>query len=251
MKLLTGFFMAWSNYLALPCPYRKWDDNVKGLMVALLPSIGAIIGALWMLLLAVIINIDMPVIFAAFLMMLYPYRVSGFFHLDGFMDCTDAIMSRRPLEERQRILKDSRVGAFAVISLVMLVLCMYTAFVSGGLYANSWSFFIIPIASRGMAAVCVMSLKPIGHSQFAGEYQKDKKITEKIYVIIQMTVFLAIAIMLTEEVMEILMVFGTTAIAGVLTSVYGKLQLGGYSGDIAGMSIVVSELAAVVLLIFI
>ena len=34
------------------------------------------------------------------------------------MDCNDAIMSRRPLEERQRILKDSTVGAFAVVTVV-------------------------------------------------------------------------------------------------------------------------------------
>ncbi|HKK96135.1 MAG TPA: adenosylcobinamide-GDP ribazoletransferase [Anaerovoracaceae bacterium] len=251
MKIVTGFFMAWSNFLALPCPYKKWDENSRGVMIALLPSIGAVIGAVWMLLLAIIINIDMPVIFAAFLMMLYPYRVSGFFHLDGFMDCTDAIMSRRPLEDRQRILKDSSVGAFAVIALVMLVLCMYTAMMSGAVFANKWSFFIIPIASRSIASFSVMSFKPIGHSQFAGDYQMGKSIIEKVLTLIQTLIFLTLAILITSEVFEVLAVFAVAYIAGFLTSIYGKNQLGGYSGDIAGMSIVVSELAAVILLIFI
>jgi len=251
MKIVTGFFMAWSNFLALPCPYKKWDEEARGIMLAFLPSIGAVIGAIWMILLAVIINIDMPILFAAFLMMLYPYRVSGFFHLDGFMDCTDAIMSRRPLEDRQRILKDSRVGAFAVIALVMLVLCMFTAMVSGAVFANKWSFFIIPIASRTMASLCVMSFKPIGHSQFAGNYQMEKRTSEKLLAIIQVAIFLSIALIFTTEVFEVIMVSAMALVAGLLTSIYGKIQLGGYSGDIAGMSIVVSELAAVILLIFI
>lgn len=34
------------------------------------------------------------------------------------MDCCDAILSRRDLRERQRILKDSTCGAFRVIALV-------------------------------------------------------------------------------------------------------------------------------------
>ncbi|MBK5253864.1 MAG: adenosylcobinamide-GDP ribazoletransferase [Peptostreptococcaceae bacterium] len=251
MKVLTGFFMAWSNFLALPCPYKKWDEKQKGTMIAFLPSIGIVVGLLWMLLFYVLVNINMPILFAAFLMTLYPYRVSGFFHLDGFMDCTDAIMSRRPLEDRQRILKDSRVGAFAVIAVIMLILGMYSAFVSGGLYADSLAFLVIPVISRGTAALSVMSFKPIGHSQYAGEYQEDKKIGEKVLVAIQMMVVMVIATFFTTNVMEIWVIFATVSIVGVFTCLYGKIQLGGFSGDIAGMGLVVSELAGIITLIFI
>ena len=38
------------------------------------------------------------------------------------MDVCDAVMSRRDLEIRQKILKDSRVGAFAVICICILML---------------------------------------------------------------------------------------------------------------------------------
>ena len=62
-------------------------------------------------------------------------------HMDGFMDVNDAIMSRRPLEDRLRILKDSTVGAFAVITVMFLVLAMYVA---------SFSFFIKPMEISGL-----------------------------------------------------------------------------------------------------
>ena len=41
--------------------------------------------------------------------------------MDGFMDTSDALSSYRTKEERLRILKDPHIGAFAVISLLMLV----------------------------------------------------------------------------------------------------------------------------------
>ena len=44
------------------------------------------------------------------------------FHIDGFMDTMDAFHSYKPREEKLTILKDSHMGAFAVI---MLAACSY------------------------------------------------------------------------------------------------------------------------------
>ena len=58
----------------------------------------------------------------------WPWLATGFLHLDGFMDSCDAILSRRDLEERRRILKDPHTGSFAVISLVILTILSLGAF---------------------------------------------------------------------------------------------------------------------------
>mgnify|MGYP003379827227 CR=1 FL=1 len=39
MKLLTGFLMAWGNFIILPCPKKKWDDDLKNYMLGFLPTI--------------------------------------------------------------------------------------------------------------------------------------------------------------------------------------------------------------------
>ena len=130
MKLITGFFMAWGNFLTLPCPLKRWDNDLKNYMLGFLPSVGLIIGLIWAgvsLLLAVL---PIPFLVTAFLLTMVPFVLSGFLHLDGFMDCCDAILSRRPLEERQRILKDSHTGAFAVISVVFLLMGFHAFFSS-------------------------------------------------------------------------------------------------------------------------
>ena len=46
-----------------------------------------------------------------------PLLITGGFHVDGFMDTMDAVHSYQPKEKKLEILKDSHIGAFAVIML--------------------------------------------------------------------------------------------------------------------------------------
>ena len=132
MKLLTGFWMAWGNFLALPCPCKKWDNDMKNAMLGFLPLTGLIIGAVWAGLCVLFVMLGLPYLVISFLVTFSLFALYGFIHLDGFMDCCDAIMSRRPVEEKQKILKDSHCGAFAVISLAFMLLAYY-AFISTAL----------------------------------------------------------------------------------------------------------------------
>ena len=104
MKTVTGFFMAWGNFCAIPCPCKKWDEKARTHMLVMFPIIGLMMGLLWSALFWAVLFLELPVPVSAALLTAYPFVVSGFIHLDGFMDCNDAILSRRPLEERQRIM---------------------------------------------------------------------------------------------------------------------------------------------------
>ena len=102
---------------------------------------------------------------------LLPYLLTGGIHLDGYMDCCDAIFSRRPLEKKREILKDSHVGSFAVIALAMLFLLSFAAFASKDFY-QYWPLIIICTVSRACSAIGVSTLRPMGHSEYAGSFQK-------------------------------------------------------------------------------
>ena len=105
-QYLTSFFMAWGNFCALPCPCKRWDTNATPLMLGFLPSVGVIIGAIWAILYFAAVYFGLPYLVVAFLVTFLPFALCGFLHMDGFMDCCDAILSRRDLETRQKILKD-------------------------------------------------------------------------------------------------------------------------------------------------
>ena len=155
---IYGFFMAWGMFLTIPCPKKIWRERARRKMLACLPLIGLIVGGIWAL--CAWLGSFLPQPLAALLCAAAPWLITGFMHLDGYMDVCDAVLSRRDLETRQRILKDSHCGAFAVICLMLLTLCQWAVFLSAealplwpltvcGLSVLLWDSFA-PLA----AAVC-------------------------------------------------------------------------------------------------
>jgi adenosylcobinamide-GDP ribazoletransferase len=53
--------------------------------------------------------------------------ITGMLHLDGFVDCCDALLGARPVERRLEILKDSRVGAYGAIGVALLLITRFAA----------------------------------------------------------------------------------------------------------------------------
>lgn len=131
MKLfIYGFFMAWGMFLAIPCPFRRWDEAARGRMLGFLPLIGLIVGAIWAAVARLCTALNLPSAVRALILCAFPWLVTGFLHLDGFMDVCDAVLSRCDLETRQRILKDSHCGSFAVICMILLAAAQWSLFFS-------------------------------------------------------------------------------------------------------------------------
>ena len=238
--------MSWGMFCAIPCPLKIWDENAKLQSVVMLPFLGAVIGAVWAVVALVLKLISAPVLLTAAIVTVIPYLLSGFIHLDGFMDCCDAILSRRDLAERQRILKDSHTGAFAVICVVIVFLVGFGTFASFG-ENNVWKLVFLAGASRCASAVSVLSFKPIGHSGYAKAFNSDHTGCK----IAAWCVFLVFAVLP-------IILFGVSGIyalcaqlAAFLTILYGRAQLGGMSGDISGYGITVGELVGAVALVLI
>ena len=289
MKLLTGFLMTWGNFCSLPCPVKRWDDNCKSLMLGFLPTIGLVIGLLWAGIYVGLVYLSFPFLVVSFILAFLPFSLCGFMHMDGFMDCSDAIMSRRPLEERQRILKDTHTGAFAVISAVFMILG-YFAFIStaASMGMDFVNIVIITVLSRSIAGLEVLLSRPLGTSQYAaladisvseadetGETsaadeadvteetdmteeaaetkQKPTAATKKqgiILLIIQLIIYTASGFLASTFYPSTALVYGAVVIGTFIAITYAKKQLGGMSGDIAGYGIVWGEFCGVAMLVF-
>ena len=250
MKYITAFFMAWGNFCTLPCPLKLWDGKYKRIMLGFLPSVGLVIGLVWAAVLFLLVWLGLPFLLVGFAVTFIPFALCGFMHLDGFMDCSDAILSRRPLEDRQRILKDSHTGAFAVVSVVFLLLafysCISTAITTGIDFVN---LALIAIISRSVSGLEVLMSRPMGTSQYASSDQEESAKKEGIMLVfIQLLIFLILGFWCSSYYTGTAIVCGAVAIVTVIAASYGKKQLGGMSGDIAGYSIVWGELAGVLCL---
>ena len=180
-KYITGFFMTWGNFFSIPCPCKRWDSKYTSLMLGFLPLIGLLIGIIWAVLYYALVTLGFPFLVVAFFVTLIPLILCGFMHMDGFMDVSDAIMSRRDLAERQRILKDSNTGAFAVISVIFMILgyfCFLSTAISSGVdFAN---MIMIVVVSRAVAALHVLICKPMQTSQYTVMQEEVAEAVESI-----------------------------------------------------------------------
>ena len=157
-EYLHGFIMCQSMFCAIPCPVQLWDENARDRMLPMLPIVGLEIGALWALLGWITGQLGLPALVRGLILGVYPYLATGFLHLDGYMDVTDAVKSCRDLAKRREILKDSHVGSFAVIGLCLLVLAQVALFASVPVGQSSRILLFIPAVSRCGSALAVTGL---------------------------------------------------------------------------------------------
>lgn len=162
--------MAWGNFTAVPCPYKKWHEESRRAMLIMLPLVGFLAGIIVDAVWALVSCLDLPQLLTGAVVTVLCFIVVGFIHLDGFMDCSDAILSRRPeLEERQRILKDSSTGAFAVISLVLMMivfLASVTVLTQEFSLVRAGALPVIFAASRAVSAGYVLKYPAMKMSQY-------------------------------------------------------------------------------------
>lgn len=245
-RFLTAFSMAWSMFSAIPCPFRRWEDSLRPLMLVCFPQIGLLIGVLWMAAAQLAIPSGKVGLFGAALLAMLPLLLTGFLHLDGFMDCCDAIFSRRNLSERQRILKDSHVGAFAVICLVILLLLETGLFSTADLSRRGVLLCFLPWAARCPAAVAVMVLRPMDTSSYAGSFQNE--IRRQYPTAVVCLTLAAVGLPLIRGVPGLCA--GAAAAGSAAAVRYGVRQLGGMSGDISGFAVTLGEFCGLLALTF-
>lgn len=246
-KHITAFFMAWGMFCAIPCPYRKWDESARGWMLVYLPVVGLLIGGIWALLMWGLCALGFTGALAAAVLTAAPYLLTGFIHLDGFMDCCDAILSRRELAERQRILKDSHVGSFAVICVALLFLGGFAAFRDMD-FAASWpAFVLIPAVTRCNAVLAVQRIAPMHTSQYAGGFEEKKTRAQRAVILLELALLLVAACCLAAYGRVAAM--AAALLAGIVCQSCcrgASKNLGGMSGDVSGFSITLGELTGVV-----
>ena len=238
-KYLHAFAMCQSMFCSIPFPGNIWDEEARGKMLLFLPIVGLEIGAIWAALAWLCRVLNLPALVTGLILCAYPYIVTGFIHLDGYMDVTDAVKSWRDLERRREILKDSHVGSFAVIGIVLLMLAQFVCMASAPVDANYLILIFIPAVGRCGSALAVTALKPMSTSQYA---QQKKPKSHIVVLAVMACIFVALGFLLCGK-------YGF-AIVGCIVGYTLALQrayksLDGMNGDVAGYALTIGELCAV------
>lgn len=248
MKLLKAIAFAFAQYSRIPMPRFEWKEDDMRYSIAAFPLVGAVIGALFYALYRTCEYFALPDTAAALLLTAVPLIITGGFHVDGFMDVSDALSSYKTREEKLAILKDPHIGAFAVIRLAICGLIYIASLIivlgsdaAPGLIPGIAAGFML---SRCLSAQSVLSFKSAKKEGMlyyeATAAAGGRKVNIFIVSLLAAASVFAIGFFAWQA--------GSLLVIGALFSfVWYKhvsyKELGGITGDTAGYFVVVCETA--------
>ncbi|MBM7649550.1 adenosylcobinamide-GDP ribazoletransferase [Bacillus ectoiniformans] len=113
----------------------------------------------------------------AFVLWLLPILMTGGLHLDGWMDASDAFFSYRDRERRLEIMQDPRIGAFGVLSVIILLAARYVfiyEIVSFGESSLALLIMAIPFLSQMVMGILLNGLPSAKKNGLAHFFQKGR-----------------------------------------------------------------------------
>lgn len=240
MRIIKSFFIAFSMYSKIPMPQFQWKDEDMRYALCFFPWVGAVIGVLWYLWQWLCDRFTVGTLCYAAVGAAIPLLVTGGFHVDGFLDTCDALHSYQSRERKLEILKDSHIGAFAVIMLALYGLIFLGGFSEitecRALTVAGAGCFLSRVLS-GIAVVGFPSAKQEGTLYLFADKAHKKVVKTALYG----QGILCIGFMLWTS----FAVGGIAVAAALLTFGYyywrSKKEFGGITGDTAGYFVTLCE----------
>jgi adenosylcobinamide-GDP ribazoletransferase len=150
-------FLAAVQFLTVMPPIlrRMFTPEEMGRAVTFFPVVGLLLGGV-LLGLQDVSSWVWPAGVTAGLVLVAWVLLTGALHLDGFLDTCDGLFGGRTPEDRLRIMRDERVGAFAVVGGVLLLLMKYVSLAASA--DPSGVLLVAPVLGRWSMSLAVVSV---------------------------------------------------------------------------------------------
>ncbi len=246
---ITLFFYALSYFTRLPIPSAVVFDNKEFHKAnAYFPIIGAI-NALVMVILFLFCQFLFSVPISILITLIGSVLLTGALHEDGFADCCDGLGGGYEVTQRLKIMKDSQIGSYGGIALVLLFLLKYTLLVE--LAQVEFTYLIIALFSAHIlsryACLFLMQTMPYVRLQGEGKVQVLSTKLNRPYLIFSFVPVLPVIFSHSTANALLLVVTGM----GITLSLRHLLMknIEGYTGDCLGFTQQIVEIAIFLLLV--
>lgn len=172
---------------------------------------------------------------------------TGAFHEDGLGDTADGLFGGLTPERRLEIMKDSRIGAFAGVAIMLSLLLRIAALAAvlrgGGLDAALGAMAIAAMVSR-VDGIRLLATLPVARAYGASAAVGQPPVGIAL-VAIGLTLVLIVPIWLISglPLLGVLLGIGLSTLAVSLIASLARRLIGGQTGDIAGAAQQLSEIA--------
>ncbi|MGF0172116.1 adenosylcobinamide-GDP ribazoletransferase [Streptomyces sp. Marseille-Q5077] len=153
---LHGLRFAFGTLSVLPVRVSRWDrEAARGGMLCA-PLVGVVLGCGAAAAALLLLFLGAGPLLAAVAGAAVPAVLTRGLHLDGLADTADGLGSGKPAEDALRIMKQSDIGPFGVITLVFVLLAQVAALAQ--LYDDSWARGALATVVSAVAARLVLTL---------------------------------------------------------------------------------------------
>lgn len=168
---LATFLAAVQFLLISPAFIRRpFTPQELGRAVSFYPLVGLLLGGLLAGIDGLLVWMAPPLLRSALLLAAW-VLLTGALHLDGFLDSVDGLLGGYTPEKRLEIMRDERVGAYALAGGILLLLAQFSALASLETLRLP-ALLLAPVLGRwGMAAAIVAF--PYARAQGLGRQIKD------------------------------------------------------------------------------
>lgn len=199
------------------------------------PVIGALVGTIGALVFAAAAQL-WPLPVAVLLSMAATVWLTGGFHEDGLADTCDGLGGAVSRERALAIMKDSRIGSYGALGLV-LMLGLKAALLSaqGSVLRTACAMVLAHAVSRAAPVVLLALLRYAGDA----EHAKAKPMAQQVHatdVAIALLLAGAVTVLLAMPlgIAHTLAALGAAALAAAAMRRWLRRRLGGYTGDTLG-----------------
>lgn len=216
------------------------DFNKENLRRSLFffPLVGVILGGLSGIIyyLFSFINLELAALATVISMIV----LTGGLHLDGLADTFDGFFSNTNKEKTLEIMKDSRVGAFGVIALILNILTKYVLI--SNITTNIPVILMLSLGNGRLVLAHKMGYKKIGRPGGLGDM--FNKSNPKKYVIVSGLIYMAILGLINP--LYFIPLLGTIIIGEIITLITYK-KIDGFTGDVYGATIEIGEIVSMII----
>ena len=247
MRIIKSFIIAFSTYSKLPMPQFAWKEEDMKYALCFFPWVGAVIGGILYLWNLFCEKYQVGDLCYVLIGTAVPLLVTGGIHVDGFMDIMDAFHSYQPREKKLEILKDSHIGAFAVIMLAaygLLYMGAFSQIRNAQLFKIVCAGFFLARCLSGISVVTFPSARKGGMlSSFADS--ADKKIVKAA---LGLQGAACVGFMMLQSFYAGILAAAAALFVFAYYYYRCKKELGGITGDAAGYFVLLSECCMLVVM---
>jgi adenosylcobinamide-GDP ribazoletransferase len=182
----------------------------------------------------------LPLFIQVFLIIFVWEFLSRGLHIDALADVADAFMAGGEREKILEIMKDSKVGAFGIFAIVLLVLGKFSVISSGDWESTRTALVCAPVLGRYFLTLSAFLFKPA----------KDRGLGS---LIISSTGIKELLIATLIGYLPAFIIFERATVYSSIAFVipfslllYSRWRLGGINGDVLGAALEITELVTLI-----